>query len=189
MSGFASLGNDGRIIRFRCVCKMGAPGVAARRRVGPRGHSPAASTPASTLGTGSTSTLLGRATFGDPTAGPFEIVRTVGPHWSVDVKADPNFDLAVQNIVFEPGGQSGWHSHPGPVFIQVVLGTMTFYEGDDPTCTPIVRTAGQGYLDRGDHPHIARNETDLHAATLVTYFAPAGAPLRIDEPNPGNCPF
>jgi hypothetical protein len=189
MSGFASLGNDGRIIRFRCVCKMGAPGVAARRRVGPRGHSPAASTPASTLGTGSTSTLLGRATFGDPTAGPFEIVRTVGPHWSVDVKADPNFDLAVQNIVFEPGGQSGWHSHPGPVFIQVVLGTMTFYEGDDPTCTPIVRTAGQGYLDRGDHPHIARNETDLHAATLVTYLAPAGAALRIDEPNPGNCPF
>jgi len=136
-----------------------------------------------------TSTLLGRATFGDPTAGPFEIVRTVGPHWSVDVKADPNFDLAVQNIVFEPGGQSGWHSHPGPVFIQVVLGTMTFYEGDDPTCTPIVRTAGQGYLDRGDHPHIARNETDLHAATLVTYLAPAGAALRIDEPNPGNCPF
>ena len=157
--------------------------------VGPRAHGRAPSTPASTVGSGSTSTLLGRATFGDPTAGPFEILRTAGVHWYIDVKSESDFDLAVQSILFDPGGQSGWHSHPGPVFIQVVLGTITFYEGDDPTCTPIVRTAGQSYLDRGDHPHIARNETDMHAQTLVTYFAPRGAALRIDEPNPGNCPF
>jgi hypothetical protein len=24
---------------------------------------------------------------------------------------------------------------------------------------------------------------------IVTYFAPPGAALRIDQPNPGNCPF
>jgi len=145
-------------------------------------------TPATTVGSGSVSTLLGRATFGDAGAGAFEIARTSGS-WSIDIKAQPDLDLAVQSIMFEPGGQSGWHSHPGPVFIQVVAGTMTFYEGDDPTCTPIVRSAGQGYLDRGDHPHIARNETELHAQTVVTYFAPRGAALRIDEPKPTNCPF
>src|SRR5262245_18378432 len=32
MSGFASLGNDGLIVRFRCVCRIGRAGVAARRR-------------------------------------------------------------------------------------------------------------------------------------------------------------
>jgi cupin domain len=144
--------------------------------------------PVATTGSGSVSTLLGRATFGDESAGLLEIARTTGS-WSVDIEAQPNLDVAVQSIIFEPGGQSGWHSHPGPVFIQVVGGTMTFYEGDDPTCSPIVRTKGQGYLDRGDHPHIARNETELHAQTVVTYFAPQGAALRIDEPNPGNCPF
>jgi hypothetical protein len=66
---------------------------------------------------------------------------------------------------------------------------MTFYESDDPTCTPIVRTAGQGYLDSGDHAHIARNETSSVAQNVVTYFAPPGATLRVDEPRPGNCAF
>ena len=66
---------------------------------------------------------------------------------------------------------------------------MTFYESDDLTCTPIVRTAGQGYLDTGDHAHIARNESSADAMNVVTYFAPNGAALRVDEPKPGNCPF
>ena len=35
---------------------------------------------------------------------------------------------------------------------------LTFYEYDDPTCTPIVKRAGEGYVDTG-RGHIARNET------------------------------
>jgi predicted metal-dependent enzyme (double-stranded beta helix superfamily) len=97
--------------------------------------------------------------------------------------------LAVQQIVFQPGGQSGSHSHPGPVFIQVVSGTMTFYESDDPNCTPTIRSAGQGFLDVGENAHIARNETGSTATNVVTYLAPPGAALRIDQPNRGNCPF
>ena len=81
---------------------------------------------------------------------PLDIKRMTGD-WHVQIKAKSALDLAVQRIVFLPGGQSGWHTHPGPVFIQVISGTMTFYESDDPTCTPIVRTVGQGYLDLGEH--------------------------------------
>jgi hypothetical protein len=144
--------------------------------------------PAFTASSGSTSTLLARATFSDPSDPVFKIKRITGD-WHMEVKATPGFDIAIQNIVFQPGSQSGWHSHPGPVFIQVVSGTMTFYESDDPTCTPVVRTAGQGYLDTGDHAHIARNETGTVAQNVVTYFAPPGATLRIDQPSPGNCAF
>jgi hypothetical protein len=149
---------------------------------------PGMTTPSFTPGSGSASTLLGRATFADPTGEPFKVKRITGD-WHVEIKGKPAIDLAVQSIVFQPGGQSGWHSHPGPVFIQVVSGTMTFYESDDPACTPIVRTAGQGYLDVGEHAHIARNETAAPAQNVVTYFAPPGAALRIDQPSPGNCPF
>ncbi len=138
-------------------------------------------------GAGSTSTLLGRATFTDGTPN-FKVKRMTGD-WHVEVQATHALDLAVQSITFEAGGNSGWHSHPGPVFIQVVSGTMTFYESDDPTCTPIVKTAGQGYLDAGDHAHIARNETGAQAVNIVTYLAPPGAKLRIEESRPGNCPF
>lgn len=136
-----------------------------------------------TLGSGSVSTLIGRGTFTDP----FKINRKTGD-WKIKVDSDP-MDIAVQQIVFPAHSHSGWHGHPGPVFIMVAQGTMTFYESDDPTCTPIVRTAGQGYLDRGDGAHIARNETEVPAKNIVTYFAPPGAALRIDKPNPGNCPF
>lgn len=140
------------------------------------------------MGSGSVSTPLGRATFSDPSDPNFKVKRITGD-WHVEIKAKPAFDIAVQSIVFQPGGQSGWHEHPGPVFIQVVSGEMTFYESDDPTCTPIKRKAGEGFLDRGDHAHIARNETGSVAQNLVTYFAPPGATLRIDAPNPGTCPF
>lgn len=145
-----------------------------------------ATTPRFTAGSGSASTLLGRATFAE--GENFKVKRITGD-WHVEVKAHRELDLAVQQIVFQPGGHSGWHSHPGPVFIQVVSGTMTFYESDDPTCTPVVRSAGQGYLDAGEHAHIARNESGSPATNIVTYLAPPGALLRKDQPNPGNCPF
>lgn len=149
---------------------------------------PAAPGPMMTMGSGSSSTALGRATFADPDNQTFDLKRITGD-WQMQIKSKPAFDIAVQSIVFQPGAQSGWHSHPGPVFIEVVSGTMTFYESDDPTCTPIVKKAGEGYLDAGVHPHIARNETLLPATNVVTYFAPPGAALKIDAPNPGNCPF
>lgn len=141
-----------------------------------------------TVSSGSQSTLLGRATFGDPSDPTFKVKRISGD-WHAEVKATPNLDMAVQRIVFQPGGQSGWHRHPGPVFIQVVSGTMTFYMSDDPACAPMVRTAGQGYLDAGEHPHIARNESGTPAENIVVYLAPQGAALRIDAPDPGTCPF
>lgn len=138
--------------------------------------------PRSTASSGSVSTLLGRGALG-----AFNLRRQTGP-WTMTGHSDP-LDVAVQSIAFSPGGQSGWHKHPGPVFILVVQGTMTFYESDDPHCRPIVRSAGQGYLDAGENAHIARNETQHDAQTVVTYFAPPGATLRIDAPTPGNCPF
>ena len=141
-----------------------------------------------TMGSGSVSTPLGRATFSDPDNQTFNIKRKTDD-WDIQIKAKPAFDIAVQSIEFQPGGQSGWHRHPGPVFIEVVQGTMTFYESDDQNCTPIVKTAGQGYLDLGEHAHIARNETATPARNVVTYFAPPGAVLKIDEPKPGNCAF
>jgi hypothetical protein len=139
-----------------------------------------------TPGSGTVSMLVGRATFEDA----FKVKREdPASGWEVEAEAKPNLDIAVQVIDFPVGSHSGWHSHPGPVFISVVSGTMTFYDSDDPNCAPIERSAGQGFLDVGDHAHIARNESGAAARNVVTYFAPRGAALRIDQPNPGNCQF
>ena len=135
-----------------------------------------AQTPLLTKGT-SQSTVLARATFADPSDPVFKVKR-ISDDWHVEVKSKPGFDLAVQSIVFEPGTHSGWHSHPGPVFILVKTGEMTFYESHDPLCQPIRRKAGEGFLDVGDHAHIARNETAQPAENIVMYLAPPGATLR-----------
>jgi hypothetical protein len=108
--------------------------------------------------------------------------------WAIRLDTDQPIDVATQIVTFQPGGFSGWHTHPGPVFFTVRTGTLTVYEGDDPTCTPHVFTAGTGAVEAATN--MVRNETGSVAEAVVTYMVPVGVnPLRTDLPNPGNCPF
>ncbi len=114
--------------------------------------------------------------------------------WKAMLKTKGVSDLYVQQNVFKPGATSGWHTHPGPSLITVTQGTVTVYDGDDPTCTPQVYGAsaqGTGFVDVGGGAvHVIRNEGSVDAQTIVVQLIPAGAPRRIDapNPNPGSCP-
>lgn len=99
-------------------------------------------------------------------------------------------DVVTQAITIVPGGHTGWHSHPGPVFVTIAAGAMTFYDADDPACLPIVYGTGDSFIDRGGgHVHIARNEGAADLVLYATYFVPVGAPVRTDAADPGTCPF
>ena len=99
-------------------------------------------------------------------------------------------DVYVQNNVWQPNGSTGWHTHPGHSLIIVTAGTVTAYEGNDPTCKPTLYTQGMGFVDPGgDHVHLLRNEGTVPAATIALQLIPAGATRRIDAPDPGNCHF
>jgi quercetin dioxygenase-like cupin family protein len=93
----------------------------------------------------------------------------------------------------QPGGHSGWHSHPGPSLVTVTQGTATFYDADDPNCSPHRVVAGDvtgtGVIDTGK-VHILVNEGTETLVTFVTQIVPADQPRRIDEPAPTNpnCP-
>jgi quercetin dioxygenase-like cupin family protein len=98
-------------------------------------------------------------------------------------------DVVVRQHDYVPGSSTGWHQHPGPVFITVVSGTLTFYEANDPTCSPHVVTAGHGYVDDGEG-HVGRNESDQPARDISVILAATGVPtFRTDIVPPGNCPF
>ena len=71
-----------------------------------------------------------------------------------------------------PGGTFGWHSHPGPSLIIVKSGTITFYHGDDKTCTPDVKHAGDALIDDGTDVHVGRNEGTTDVVVIVTRFLP-----------------
>lgn len=41
-------------------------------------------------------------------------------------------DTIVQQATVQPGGFTGWHSHPGPAVAVVQQGTLTYYDSEDP---------------------------------------------------------
>jgi hypothetical protein len=102
---------------------------------------------------------------------------------------DPADYYIVTNTV-DPGGYSGWHTHPGPSVVIVKMGVATAYDGDDANCTPATYPAGTGFIDPGDgHVHMVRNEGTGTLITQAFQIIPAGLSRRIDAPRPGNCPF
>jgi quercetin dioxygenase-like cupin family protein len=109
--------------------------------------------------------------------------------WQAKIKTKGNSDLHFVQVTIQPGGTIGWHSHPGLSFVIVKSGTATFYDGDDPSCTPHVVTAGSSAFEPAGHVHIVRNEGDVPLVNVVMQLVPTGAPRLISEPSPGNCPF
>jgi len=109
--------------------------------------------------------------------------------WKARIKTKGSSDLEVLEVRIAPGGTFGWHSHPGPSLVIVKSGTATLYHGDDPTCTPHVVPAGSGFVDNGGVVHTVRNEGSVDLVNIVSSLIPADAIRRIDEPDPGNCPF
>jgi quercetin dioxygenase-like cupin family protein len=112
------------------------------------------------------------------------------PTWLLHTTVHGDSDVYVIQNTFPPGAHSGWHTHPGPSLITVTSGALTVYEASDPTCTPIIYTAGQSFTDIGcGDVHLIRNEGSVNAVTVVVQIVPAGAPRRIDVPvAPSNCP-
>jgi Cupin domain len=128
----------------------------------------------------------------DPTAGVTPNLIGRGTYGAFNLQAAPAalafsaaskgpIDIVVRTHDYAPGSSTGWHSHPGPVFITVLEGKVTFYEKDDPTCTPKVVSKGEGYVDTGGG-HIGRNESGAPAKDVTVFFAPVSLPFRGELP-------
>src|SRR5262245_57977865 len=51
-------------------------------------------------------------------------------------------DVAMAQITVDPGGSSGWHSHPGGAIVLVKTGELTLYRADGGLCQ--IRTYHEG---------------------------------------------
>ena len=138
------------------------------------------------LGSGVSATLLARAAFIDNV----DLKVTVQTDGSTKVAKVRSGDVVEQHIIIGPGGNTGWHTHPGPSVVLVKSGVATVYDGDDPSCAPKNYAAGSGFVDPGDgHIHMVRNEGAAVLITQAFQIIPTGAARRIDAVSPGNCPF
>jgi quercetin dioxygenase-like cupin family protein len=134
--------------------------------------------------TGLTQTLIS----GPVTLDEIDVVSQTPTH-GVIINTRGNSDMYVATNTIVPGGATGWHSHPGPVFVLITSGTASVYEASDPTFTPTFYAAGTGFVDEPNTTHIVRNEGDVNLVLTAVFMVPQGAPRRIDEPAPPGAPF
>ena len=126
-----------------------------------------------------------RGTLG-PNVGPNFVLNSKS---GVHLKALGSTDVVTQQIRIAPGGNTGWHSHPGPVLVTVKSGSIQLFYASDTSCQGVVYEAGDSFVDRGDeNVHIARASPFDGVELWATYFVPGGdpsAPFRLDAPDPG----
>lgn len=108
-------------------------------------------------------------------------------HWDLFVKSKDNTDVAVDRLTVQPGGYSGWHAHPAPIFVTVISGEIQW--SDSLLCSPRTYRAGDAFVEAAFRAHMVRNTTGVVAEFTAVRLAPTGVPVRIDVPQPNNCSF
>ena len=88
-------------------------------------------------------------------------------------------DVFIQHVRLGANAPTGWHTHPGPAFVTVVKGSLTYEDAGANMCHRVVYDAGEGFVDRGfGHVHRAIAGSD-GVDFYVAYILPAGSPTHV----------
>lgn len=113
--------------------------------------------------------------------------------WGMILKTKDDTDVGADRLTVQPGGYSGWHSHPSAVYVTVTQGSIAWIDGSDPLCTSHTYSAGQSFIEGAGRIHNAKNASESSAAEFVAVvIKPAGfvgPAFRLDEAKPSNCNF
>jgi quercetin dioxygenase-like cupin family protein len=98
-------------------------------------------------------------------------------------------DVAMAQITVDPGGSSGWHSHPGGAIIVVKTGALAVYRSIGGQCQTTTYSAGQAFVERpGEVDQVVNTGTAPYVLFVTFPRVPQGESARIDVPDPGTCP-
>jgi quercetin dioxygenase-like cupin family protein len=91
---------------------------------------------------------------------------------------DPSRTVSVRYTV-QPGAHFPWHSHAGPVVVNLISGSLTYVPAG--TCGERTYSAGEAFVDAGHgHVHSAYNPGSDPTVFIATFFeAPATGSLLI----------
>jgi quercetin dioxygenase-like cupin family protein len=93
--------------------------------------------------------------------------------------ADPSRILTAR-ITIQPGAEFPWHTHPGPVIVNVIHGKLTYVLASD--CIKRPYREGSAFVDPGTSVHTALNGHYAETILIATFFdVPATGPLTITE--------
>jgi hypothetical protein len=128
--------------------------------------------------------LTGRATFTDDVDVMFRIKHDGA---TAVVNTDDPSRTVVARFTVQPGAQFPWHTHNGPVIVNVVEGELVYVPADD--CVERPYPAGTAFVDPGHgHVHTAFNRTDDVTVFVASFLeAPAEGPLVVPAEPPADC--
>jgi quercetin dioxygenase-like cupin family protein len=93
-------------------------------------------------------------------------------------------DFFVQHVRLGANAPTGWHTHPGPAFVQVVKGALMYEDA----CKRASYGPGQGFVDRGfGHVHRAIAGPDGVDFYVVYVLPPDSATHVIPADQPSGC--
>ena len=123
--------------------------------------------------------LTPRSLFTDDVRGQFRI-KLEGHGTTVVNMHDPSLTV-VARITVQPGAQFPWHTHSGPVIVNIAQGELIYVEASD--CIERPYPAGTAFVDPGrGHVHTAFNGTGDVTVLYATFFeVPDQGPLTITE--------
>ena len=88
--------------------------------------------------------------------------------------------ISSQVASFKPGGENGWHSHPGLVTVTLTQGSIVWYNGN---CEATTYNAGDAWAE-GSQIHMFRVVGNAAVLIYATFITAQDEPLRTDEPEP-----
>jgi len=91
---------------------------------------------------------------------------------------DPSRTVVVKYTI-QPGARFPWHTHYGPVIVNIASGSLTYISSG--TCDEHPYTAGEAFVDSGHgHVHSAYNPGSEPAVLYATFFeAPETGSLTV----------
>jgi quercetin dioxygenase-like cupin family protein len=91
------------------------------------------------------------------------------------VSSSGTADVFVQHVRLGENEATGWHTHPGPVFVTVVDGSLTYEDAGHNRCRQRTYTSGEGFVDPGfGHVHRAiAGDSGVHF--YAVYILPVGS--------------
>ena len=118
-------------------------------------------------------------------------VRVASLDKAITCNAANPCDTAFQQGTLQPGGTTGWHTHPGPTFVAFAQGDGTVYHVSGSGCPGMKIGAGSGFTQMPTEKHVLRNDGPQPIIVYTLYLLPQGTPnsgIRVDQPQPTVCP-
>jgi quercetin dioxygenase-like cupin family protein len=129
-------------------------------------------------------TLTPRAQFTDTVDAQLRIKLDGNATTSLNL-SDASRTLVVRFTV-QPGAHFPWHTHPGPVIVNVAQGELVYVQASD--CVNRSYPTGTAFVDPGNNVHSAFNPGSVETILVATFLDfPATGALSVSDANQNHC--